>query len=469
MELPIDYVTKDYQGFYQMMKDNIPILMPEWTNLDETDPGIVILINLSYGLHILSYYNDKATAENLLPLARTRKAIYAIAEMLGYKPYGQSAAKVDITFTKSEDLLDIPVEIPRGTMISTDPSLGDEIIFETDEAAIIAAGQTTLTIKATQGITSPDEELGNGDATPNQTFLLAYENVLDNSIVFKTEENGVIYLWQHVDSFIDSLPTDRHFVTTLTDDGKTQIQVGNGVSGMKAPYGCLVTADYRYGGGAIGNVGAQKITILRDDRVTGIDSVVNLMPATGGSDAESLEHIKVSAPKAYRTQNRAVTPKDFEDLAELSPAVSKAKCVETFNETSDVLLYLASTTGQPLSAGTKSEIQARIEEVMIMNQNLVIRDPEYIKFNVVANVYIADGVVGDVAKGRIIEALSAEFDPGKAGFGDDVYVSRMSSVIFRSTEGIVNVAMDPSVQDVVCSETQIPAMENIDIRIVGGV
>ena len=55
-KLPIDYVTKDYDGFLQMTKDMIPSLTPEWTDNSDSDMGTVILQLLAYGLHVLGYY-----------------------------------------------------------------------------------------------------------------------------------------------------------------------------------------------------------------------------------------------------------------------------------------------------------------------------------------------------------------------------------------------------------------------------
>ena len=40
---PIDYVTKDYEGFRQLMIDLIPKYAPEWTDMSQSDFGIVII------------------------------------------------------------------------------------------------------------------------------------------------------------------------------------------------------------------------------------------------------------------------------------------------------------------------------------------------------------------------------------------------------------------------------------------
>jgi hypothetical protein len=82
---PIDFVTKDYEGFRQLMVDLIPQYTKEWTDTSESDFGIVLIELLANGLDILSYYQDKAFNESFLDTARTRKAVISLCRLLGYE------------------------------------------------------------------------------------------------------------------------------------------------------------------------------------------------------------------------------------------------------------------------------------------------------------------------------------------------------------------------------------------------
>ena len=55
-----------------------------------------------------------------------------------------------------------------------------------------------------------------------------------------------------------------------------------------------------------------------------VTSVSNPLPATGGADPEPLEHVRLYAPQAFRTQKRAVTEADYAAFAERHPEVQKA-------------------------------------------------------------------------------------------------------------------------------------------------
>ena len=85
---------------------------------------------------------------------------------------------------------------------------------------------------------------------------------------------------------------------------------------------------YRFGGGVVGNVGANTLTVLKSS-IPYVSTVTNLRAATGGLDAESLEAAKMRAPATLRSQERAVTAEDFEFLAlEADRTVARARCIQ---------------------------------------------------------------------------------------------------------------------------------------------
>jgi hypothetical protein len=132
--------------------------------------------------------------------------------------------------------------------------------------------------------------------------------------------------WRRVDSFFESTPHSRHY----TIDYVTGIiRFGDGRKGMVPPEGKnnIVAASYRIGGGSNGNVNPGTITSL-SRALAYIDSVTNPLPATGGSDRESVEEAKTRAPFTIKSRDRAVTAEDFEMLAlRASTALARAKCV----------------------------------------------------------------------------------------------------------------------------------------------
>src|SRR5205814_989748 len=121
----------------------------------------------------------------------------------------------------------------------------------------------------------------------------------------------------------DLLGSDRfaaEFVVESEEDGRAQLRFGDGVSGRQ-PAGEL-TATYRVGNGPAGNIGAGAIAHV----VTNLQGVAarNPLPAQGGVAPEPIEQVRLHAPQAFRTQERAVTEADYAAVAERHPEVQKA-------------------------------------------------------------------------------------------------------------------------------------------------
>jgi hypothetical protein len=185
-------------------------------------------------------------------------------------------------------------------------------------------------VEATQTKRGGPEFLGAGTAQPNQVFRLAHSPVLAGSQVVEVEEAGQWKSWTAVEGFHASAPDDRHYVL---DSDSGQVRFGNSLAGMPPQIGQRIRAvEYRYGGGAAGNVPAEGISriVLKGG---GNVKVSNPLPAWGGGDAETLENALDRIPGELRRRDRAVTPGDFKELALLTPGanVGRAECLPLFH------------------------------------------------------------------------------------------------------------------------------------------
>lgn len=467
--LPIDYVTKDYEGFFEMMKEQIPNLTPEWTDTSDTDQGIVILQLLSYGLHVLAYYQDKGVNENLLPYARTKKAILTLSKFLGYIPAKQSPSTSIVTFTKYEEDIDKRILVPQGTQVSTNPETGEPIIFETTEQLFIEVGEMTGEVAVVQGETVLNEVLGRGLGIPNQQFIIPQADAIEDSIILLTKENNNDYFWDLKESLFESKPTDRHYTATINENNQTILTFGDGITGMRIPNGATLQSTYRFGGGKFGDLEVGLINNLYDTRITVIESVTNLVPAIGGQDYESLEVTRAFAPIQYKTGGKIVTATDCEEVAvkEL-PGVVGAKCIETYNDTNDVHLYLALDTGENMSDFQKTLFLLNLRARMIMNQNLYLFDVPYKVYDLTVTAYIHDNFKKSDVRTELDSVLTDFLSFRNFIAGEEVYLSRIVEQSFFAT-GVKNVVVNSPVTDVIPTATEIPKLGTLTINIVGGV
>jgi predicted phage baseplate assembly protein len=81
----IDYVTKDYEGFKQGMLNQIPLLLPDWTDRGEADFGVVLIELVAYVADILSYYQDRVANEAFLATATQRRSVTELLRLIGYQ------------------------------------------------------------------------------------------------------------------------------------------------------------------------------------------------------------------------------------------------------------------------------------------------------------------------------------------------------------------------------------------------
>src|SRR5207244_1233286 len=108
----------------------------------------------------------------------------------------------------------------------------------------------------------------------------------------------------------------------VEEGGPAALRFGDDQHGMRPAPGTNFDASYRVGNGASGNAGAEAIAHIITHEPA-IIAVRNPMPARGGVEPESIEHVRQSAPFAFRTQERAVTPADYATVSERHPQVQR--------------------------------------------------------------------------------------------------------------------------------------------------
>jgi predicted phage baseplate assembly protein len=209
------------------------------------------------------------------------------------------------------------------------------------------------------------ETLGSSDGTPLQQFRFLRTPLLDDEIVEvrerqqpnaeeisdlgadavrkaepeNTQNNEVWVRWKRVDSFFASNPRSRHYTLDYITG---HIQFGDGRRGLvpSEAKNSVLASSYRIGGGAAGNVNANTLTSL-GRALAYIEAVTNPIPATGGSDRETIEDAKNRAPYTIKSRDRAVTVEDYEMLAlRASTQLARARCVPDRSNRGHVTLAL---------------------------------------------------------------------------------------------------------------------------------
>lgn len=383
MTTQVDYTSRDYTSIRADMISQISQRLPTWTSRDPSDFGIT-LVELFAGMgDMLSYHIDRVANESYLDTATRRDNVLALARLLDYKPADILSATTTLRFSNSTLT---PIMVPAGTQVATTYTDTDnevvQVVFETLETVICPAASGsplvpgTVDVTAVEGRTTTNEILGTSDGTPNQSYQIYGRPVVEGSI--SVVSNGITY--RYVEHLLDFSPNDPVFTTYTNSDQVTWVIFGDGLHGKIPAFGVTITCTYKVGVGASGNVSTNSITTHLSTDI-GVQSlkVTNVVPATGGSDRETLESIKRSAPQSFYTLNRAVTTRDYALLALRTPGVAKASAKSSVF--SSVGLYIAPTNeyeGIPISDKLRESVRAYLDDKSMVGTTINIFSPEIV-------------------------------------------------------------------------------------------
>ena len=189
----------------------------------------------------------------------------------------------------------------------------------------------TNTVPVEQAQTVERELLGGTDGSRNQRWQVENTPVVKGSLTVQIDDGTGVRVWAAVDDLLgagrddEQLAVDWSSGTIVAGDGENgAIPVAN----PNNPDANVIALLYRYGGGQRGNVAAKAIANLLSP-VDGIDpgKVENVFAASGGRDEERLDDAKKRARQSLRAHERAVTPDDFELLAQQAGNVKRAKAL----------------------------------------------------------------------------------------------------------------------------------------------
>jgi len=477
----IDYTSLDWLSFLSDMVDKIPQLTPEWTDYSASDQGMVVLELVSFVLDALSYRCDVIANEAYIQTAVLRKSVLNLAKMIDYTPEPAVSAVTDLEFTITPQPIDFV--IPEGTQVSTQPTGAEEsYVFETTDDLMIPAGQTTGSVSAIEGETKR-EILGSSTGLPAQFFELSFKPLSYSpdgacSLEVYVTENGIEERWDLVPTLIDSKPSEKHFEIEIDENDIVTVNFGDNQNGkIPAPGSNNVRAVYRVGGGAYGNVGANKINRMITN-ISEVSSVTNPVQAVGGVDRETVESIKRMAPRMLRTLWRAVTAEDYKTLAEALPGVAKATvlCAPPGQAAfwGQVNLYIASEGGGLPTPELKQMVEAYFADREMLTATTVVFDPVYAPVNVSLEVAVKENYMRLDIENAVRKAVQDFFMFPNVDFGQCVFMSDLVSAV-DAIEGVryVNLTVlsrdATGVGNVIIAQNEIPQLGALTIDSFGGI
>lgn len=262
-----------------------------------------------------------------------------------------------------------------------------------------------------------------------------------------SELEGATEEWRPRRDLLSSGPESADFVLEVENDGTAYIRFGDDTFGKRPNTGTTFAASYRIGNGRRGNVGAETIQhIVTSD--TNVIAVRNPLAARGGVEPEAIESVRQSAPFAFRTQERAVTPEDYAEVATRHSQVQRAAA--TFRWTGSwrtVFLTIDRVGGLPVDAAFELEMRAHMERYRMAGYDLEIDGPHFVALEIEMEVCVHPDYSRETIRRELLALFSNRVLPGgKLGvfhpdnftFGQTVLLSPLYAAA-ESVEGITSV------------------------------
>jgi hypothetical protein len=455
--ISVDYTSKDYYVLRDELIARVQDRIPEWTASDPSDFGVALVEAFAYMGDLISYYIDRNANESLITTATQRDSVINIAQTYGYIPAGYRQAFTSLTISNTSASA---VTIPAGTVVSGDVVSGDvvsTVYFTTVSDATVdpqvASTPGTEDVSALEGryvtVVSDNantygELIGTSTGLPNMSFELGETPSVDGTTELYVQDGDVYSKWTQVQHLLDNGPTDLVYQVNTDANNSVYITFGDGVSGVIPTIHSEIRANYMVGGGLIGNVPSNTLVDLvyvpglSTNQTTALQSIItvtNAASAIGGSDPETTNQIRVSAPASLRAANRAVTLQDYADLATSVSGVGKANAsAETWTS---VTIYIApsrSSIDSDLAPGLddlgdptieydrlKADIETYLEDKILLGTTVTTQPPTYVDLIITLQYAKLDQYTTAEVETAVKQALLTSFGYNGMDFQDTIY------------------------------------------------
>ena len=239
----------------------------------------------------------------------------------------------------------------------------------------------------------------------------------------------------------DLIATDRfdpRIVVEMEADQRAFLRFGDDVRGRRPSPEATFIATYRIGIGNAGNIGADAIGRLVLPAAINADDVArvwNPLAATGGTEPEVLEDVRLHVGQAFRTQERAVTDADYAVVTNRHPDVQRTAATRRWTGSwHTVFVTTDRRRGAVIDTDFEADIRRFVEPFRLAGHDLEVDAPRFVPLDIALTVCALPGHVRADVERALLEAFGVTdlrggrqgfFHPDAFTFGQPVYLSRI--------------------------------------------
>lgn len=367
----------------------------EFRDYDFSASGLSNILDvLAHNTHINALTANMAINESFLSSSQLRSSVVSHAESLGYVPKSRVASTALVSLSVTDNAAGSAfLTIPLGTEFSA--SVGNNVYsFTTQERCTASNESGTFVFKTPSG--SPSITLKEG-VKKTKTFIVDKDSlgavyvIPDDTLDVSTISVRVYdnYLSTNFETFNDintiATVTDssRVFIIRETPKGQYEIFFSDGnILGAAPLANNRIEVEYISSRGSSANGAISFSTALTLDTDSKNITVGLVAGSAGGAEKESINSIKLNAPRAFTTQNRLVTASDYTARI-LSGYSSYVDDAITWGGNENVppqygKVFVSLKFADGLPAATQAVVQADIKDQLIGNLSIMSIDTEFV-------------------------------------------------------------------------------------------
>jgi len=146
----------DYATVFEALRSRIPIVAPEWTDHNDSDPGITLLQLFAHLAEMVGYRLNRVPEKNYVEFLK----------LVGVRLAPAMAARTRMVFTLTRPERCVGLLLPAGTRISAKGGSGKPPVFETDRALDLLPAQLAALISTRHDLLDIN---GAGDSGPGSS------------------------------------------------------------------------------------------------------------------------------------------------------------------------------------------------------------------------------------------------------------------------------------------------------------
>ena len=376
----------------------------DFTDYDFDGSALSTLIDtLAYNTYYTAFNTNMVVNELFIDSATLRDNVVAIAKQLGYRPKSATSptAYVSFTVTYETSTTDTELILKKGTgfIASYDNNIYQYVVLDDVKAQVINDVATFTNVEVKEGTQLVNTFTVNS-ALKSQKFILDNRNIDTNTIRVKVFPTGGSFSEPYLvaDNILGVDGDSKVFFLDEIEDERYEILMGDGVLGKKLENNARIEVSYLTTAGPESNGVRTFVFSGVLENPNGVSpnsfttSITSTVASAGGEEIESTAKIKYTAPKAYGTQERAVTAQDYEAIVrKVYPATSDIVIFggedQDPPEYGKVFIALKPKDASYLTSLTKNSIVEQLKKYVVASVEPRLIDPSILYVEMTSKIY----------------------------------------------------------------------------------